>query len=740
MFVALLIEIFILIHPTWAFANIGFVKQLQPVFSPNLDQTSWDSMWVATSFLLKQNGFDSMWYAGHGSSGDWQLGFAKYDDTVGQWSRSLTQLKFQGDSDIPENNASDPFLIIDDINHSYKMWYDAINAGQYTVRYATSSDGLIWTKYKNAVLQGGPNPWDVGGIARGKSIVYRDGIYHMWYSGGTVGSWQIGYAISNDGITWVKQNNGQPVITKTKTWEYNNVSYPYVLLKDNVYHMWYATGSWDLPTSIVYAKSTDGINWDKPANLNPVLSIGTTGDWDGGYIASPFVLVDDDKLSMWYSGFNRNKWQIGIATASASILGPTPPTKQVLVIPGITASWNYDALVNCKKDGYSGDWTLADYAQSIYNPITQTLDAAGWITKLYPYDWRKRISDNETLLREFINSNLPDPREKIDIVGHSMGGLLARTYIEQEKGDVRAEKLITVGSPHLGSVKAYRTWSNGETPDGNPIWKFLLTLLKKRCSLNTKFNDRAAIQEYFPSVNNLLPTFKYLIDNVTGLINPVTYAINDWLPNTNFTAPFYGVKVGTLRGTGQPTDVSYRVEPPKNHDEKLGNWADGIPVVTNQTTEGDGTVLEMSAQILDADNSRVISADHTGLISSSLGIQKILDFLGTPPLTTQAVTLNIPVPTSESSGLFIISSSNFWIKDVDGKVKKDSNGLMSFINPKSGSYKTLFIPKQHDSLVILVQVLPDGNTLYREYTIENFLPKIRTIKYDPENPVEDAMK
>lgn len=41
--------------------------------------------------------------------------------------------------------------------------------------------------------------------------------------------------------------------------------------------------------------------------------------------------------------------------------------------------------------------------------------------------------------------------EKIDIIGHSMGGIVARYYIEQLNGAKKVHRLITLGSPHNGT-------------------------------------------------------------------------------------------------------------------------------------------------------------------------------------------------------------------------------------------------------------------------------------------------
>ncbi len=44
--------------------------------------------------------------------------------------------------------------------------------------------------------------------------------------------------------------------------------------------------------------------------------------------------------------------------------------------------------------------------------------------------------------------------ERVHIIGHSMGGLIARYYVQRQGGDARVHTLVTLGSPHMGSNHA----------------------------------------------------------------------------------------------------------------------------------------------------------------------------------------------------------------------------------------------------------------------------------------------
>ena len=47
------------------------------------------------------------------------------------------------------------------------------------------------------------------------------------------------------------------------------------------------------------------------------------------------------------------------------------------------------------------------------------------------------------------------PRERIDLVGHSEGGLIGRYYVQKLNGAHRVRHLVTLGTPHRGTPWAY---------------------------------------------------------------------------------------------------------------------------------------------------------------------------------------------------------------------------------------------------------------------------------------------
>ncbi|MFB9907156.1 esterase/lipase family protein [Allokutzneria oryzae] len=45
--------------------------------------------------------------------------------------------------------------------------------------------------------------------------------------------------------------------------------------------------------------------------------------------------------------------------------------------------------------------------------------------------------------------------DSVHVVGHSLGGIIARYYVQRQGGDERVRTLITLGTPHSGTLSAY---------------------------------------------------------------------------------------------------------------------------------------------------------------------------------------------------------------------------------------------------------------------------------------------
>lgn len=95
----------------------------------------------------------------------------------------------------------------------------------------------------------------------------------------------------------------------------------------------------------------------------------------------------------------------------------------------------------------------------------------------FPYDWRRSIAYNARLLASRARAHLeawaeryralPDsdparPDPKLTLVCHSMGGLIARYFTEVLDGRDITRRVVTLGTPFAGSLKAVRLISRGD--------------------------------------------------------------------------------------------------------------------------------------------------------------------------------------------------------------------------------------------------------------------------------------
>jgi pimeloyl-ACP methyl ester carboxylesterase len=131
--------------------------------------------------------------------------------------------------------------------------------------------------------------------------------------------------------------------------------------------------------------------------------------------------------------------------------------------------------------------------KDFYAGITETLETAGRYQRAEPgvpqpgsprnyyvftYDWRQDNLQSARKLSELIEQirlDFADPELKVDLVAHSMGGLIARYYLRYGEHDVlddnkfevnlhgakRVRRVILLGTPNLGSVNALHAFIKG---------------------------------------------------------------------------------------------------------------------------------------------------------------------------------------------------------------------------------------------------------------------------------------
>ncbi|MGH9949175.1 MAG: esterase/lipase family protein, partial [Pyrinomonadaceae bacterium] len=118
---------------------------------------------------------------------------------------------------------------------------------------------------------------------------------------------------------------------------------------------------------------------------------------------------------------------------------------------------------------------------------------------VFAYDWRKSNIENANTLKDYVNCiRRFHPGTKVDIVAHSMGGLLGRRYIIANPGSHDVRKMITIGSPFLGAPEALQVTETGKPRFldgivGKVVPRFVTNKIKNLAI------ESPAVHELFPS-------------------------------------------------------------------------------------------------------------------------------------------------------------------------------------------------------------------------------------------------
>lgn len=119
----------------------------------------------------------------------------------------------------------------------------------------------------------------------------------------------------------------------------------------------------------------------------------------------------------------------------------------------------------------------------------------------FPYDWRLSNRASASALRTRIEPVLEHFRAtpghadaKVVFVGHSMGGLVARYYVDVLGGHEITRKVITLGTPHRGALNALVSLVNGISKGVGPLKIDLSNLARSLPALYQLLPEYACIE------------------------------------------------------------------------------------------------------------------------------------------------------------------------------------------------------------------------------------------------------
>lgn len=310
---------------------------------------------------------------------------------------------------------------------------------------------------------------------------------------------------------------------------------------------------------------------------------------------------------------------------------PTSILQPIVLLPGLGGSWNHQEIF-LGDDQPQSAWYKTPFRND-YDGLIQTLQNAGYALDenlfIFYYDWLQSIAQSATDLKNYIDTVVNPPSEtKVDLIGHSLGGLVGRTYIQNNPGSHDVNKLITLGSPHKGVPQVYKAWEGADLHellgDKERIGAGILLRLRGFSYPNLV----QAIQNFVPSLGNLLFIDDYLKWDKTEKVKPESSMSqqNTWLKGLG-TSPELLDLTDTILGTAGDTPRWLKIVERGRIDKKLGQWEDG-KTVGEEPAIGDRTVLEESAELTGANIITLAGLDHGALVQSTAGQEKILELLG----------------------------------------------------------------------------------------------------------------
>ncbi|MFO7524436.1 MAG: T9SS type A sorting domain-containing protein [Ignavibacteriaceae bacterium] len=386
-----------------------------------------------------------------------------------------------------------------------------------------------------------------------------------------------------------------------------------------------------------------------------------------------------------------------------------PKRYPVLIVPGIAGTYSSSILFDVSwliNRGLPPNNYQVDPLGKVYHDIIKTFENVGYKkdTTLFVvnYDWRLTpgpIDNNidgkiDSLTGVSITNNqfkygvdylgwyikqaserwreiYDEDLDSIDVIAHSTGGLVTRTYIQSDAyGDVynisenyklpKIRNFVMIGVPNRGASKAWNPIHDNWIAD--PVYAFVLSKILNRAYqklklgftiygpdyditylsiLNQGVPDlNLFIDRYVPTIRYLLATYNFLdlgngFNNVNedpDVRNTIVLDLNngyDLMPNSSPNDFLDSTKATVIYGTGQSTKVLVQ----KRNDFQLAavqsftDWAP-MPVLSGTdwyedletTTNGDGTVPIISSANQFSGDSRAnlipySSGDHTSLVS-----------------------------------------------------------------------------------------------------------------------------
>jgi pimeloyl-ACP methyl ester carboxylesterase len=242
-----------------------------------------------------------------------------------------------------------------------------------------------------------------------------------------------------------------------------------------------------------------------------------------------------------------------------------------------------------------------------YLKLRLRLEVAGFRPVFCPFDWRR---DVDHLAREFARLIERSGERKALVVGHSMGGVIARAALAYDKR--RIAKLIQLGAPNDGSFAPLQAL------------RAVYPTVRKIASLDRDHSAEYLARTVFhtlPGIYQMLPSAGSTAE--PDLFDPSSWPADELAPNPKLLArarkiraqlPAANERCNVIAGVGQDTIVSVSLR------ERGFQY--------EFRAEGDGTVPLARARWTDA-ATWYVNENHGALTKNDLVLAAVADILKT---------------------------------------------------------------------------------------------------------------
>lgn len=152
----------------------------------------------------------------------------------------------------PDDSPGTSTCFVLHVGATWRMWYTSTSgwadvAGhaeeRYAIKYAESEDGIVWRPLDRTCIEPLRET-----EANGRPWVVRDGdCYRMWFSFRDIAgfredprrSYRIGYAVSDDGVVWQREDERAGIDISERGWDSMMVAYPCVYAHEGNWHLLY---------------------------------------------------------------------------------------------------------------------------------------------------------------------------------------------------------------------------------------------------------------------------------------------------------------------------------------------------------------------------------------------------------------------------------------------------------------------------------------------------------------------